>query len=48
MFLRYTDLGIGHPVALRWIVRDCLGLQSSVPADSMDINEGGSNGEGNE
>jgi hypothetical protein len=48
MFLHYTDLGVGYLVALRQIVRDYLGLWSSVPVDSMDINEGGSDGEGDE
>lgn len=47
MFLRYTDLGVGHPVALRRTVRDCFSLRSSAPVDAMIINEGGGgDGEG--
>lgn len=45
MFLRYTDLGIGHPVALRRTVRDCCGLQA--PAEAMDVDEGAGDGEDN-
>ncbi|KAG1789842.1 uncharacterized protein HD556DRAFT_1446632 [Suillus plorans] len=48
MFLRYTDLGVGHPVALRRAVRDCFGLQSSAPVETMDIDEGRGDGEDHE
>lgn len=41
MFIRYTHFGIGHPVALRKITRDCLGSLVAAPADcdsdAMDI-----------
>jgi hypothetical protein len=40
MFIRYTDLGVGHPVTLRRIVRDCSTLESvttPVEDDSMDV-----------
>ncbi|KAG1726169.1 uncharacterized protein EDB91DRAFT_1254428 [Suillus paluster] len=42
MFIRYTDLGVGHPVALRRIVRDCSTLESAttpVEDDSMDVDQ---------
>jgi hypothetical protein len=48
MFLRYTDMGVGHPVALRRIVRDCLSLQSAAPVEAMDVDEDGSDGEDHE
>lgn len=35
MFMRYTHLGVGHPVMLRRITRDCLGL--GAPADVMNV-----------
>jgi hypothetical protein len=41
MFLRYTDLGVGHLVALRKIVRDCFGLHPAAPGEAMDVDEGG-------
>lgn len=45
MFLRYTHLGVGHPVTLRKIVRQCLG--SETLADTiMDVDEGGITGAG--
>jgi hypothetical protein len=45
MFMRYTSFGIGHPLAIRRITRDCLDLEA--PADTMDIDhEGASDGEG--
>jgi hypothetical protein len=34
MFMRYTHLGVGHPVALRKIIQDCL---TSADSDAMDI-----------
>ncbi|KAG2060000.1 hypothetical protein BDR06DRAFT_967528 [Suillus hirtellus] len=38
MFLRYTSLGVGHPVALRKIVRNCFDLESATPAtEDMDV-----------
>jgi hypothetical protein len=43
MFLRYTDLGVGHPAALRKFVRDCFGLQPQV-SEAMDVDEGGNDG----
>lgn len=48
MLLRYTDMGVGHPVALRKTVRDCLNLRSAAPVEAMDINEDGSDTEGHE
>jgi hypothetical protein len=42
MFIRYTHFGIGHPVTLRKIIRDCFGFQSL--GDTMDI-AGSSNAE---
>jgi hypothetical protein len=49
MFLRYTHFGVGHPVALRKIVRGCFDHdESTVPTEAMDIDEGASNGEGHE
>lgn len=34
MFLRYTHFGVGHPVALRKIVRGCFDHdESTVPTD---------------
>lgn len=47
MFLRYTHLGVGHPVALRRIVRDCFAPGESMTpekSEAMDVDEGGSNG----
>lgn len=40
MFLRYTDLGIGHPASLRKTIRDCSGRQRATPAGAMDANDG--------
>ncbi|KAG2051626.1 hypothetical protein BDR06DRAFT_889558, partial [Suillus hirtellus] len=38
MFLHYTSLGVGHPVALRKIVRNCFDLESTTPAtEDMDV-----------
>lgn len=41
MFIRYTHFGVGHPVAVRKIIRDCLGSPAVAPAecDAMDIVE---------
>jgi hypothetical protein len=36
MFMRYTDLGVGHSPMLRKIIRDCLGSVSVALADPMD------------
>jgi hypothetical protein len=33
MFMRYTSLGVGHPVSVQKLNRDC--LHSGVPADTM-------------
>lgn len=46
MFLRYTDLGVGHPITLRSTVRDCFGSRSRAPVVATDIDEGGSDDEG--
>ncbi|KAG2048807.1 hypothetical protein BDR06DRAFT_1012728 [Suillus hirtellus] len=35
MFIRYTHFGIGHPVTLRKIIRDCLDFEPT--GDTMDI-----------
>ncbi|KAG2046631.1 hypothetical protein BDR06DRAFT_985499 [Suillus hirtellus] len=35
MFMQYTHLGVGHPVMLWRITRDCLGL--GAPADVMNV-----------
>ncbi|KAG2113688.1 hypothetical protein DEU56DRAFT_919696 [Suillus clintonianus] len=35
MFMRYNPFGVGHPVSIRKITRDCLG--SGAPADAMDV-----------
>jgi hypothetical protein len=48
MFLRYTDMGVGHPVALQRTVRDCLNLRSVAPAEAMDVDEDRGDGEGHE
>ena len=41
MFLRYTHLGVGHPVALRRITKDCLDFESAALASEvMDVDEG--------
>jgi hypothetical protein len=40
MFLRYTDLGVGHPATLRKLVRDCSSLESvtsPVEVEDMDV-----------
>jgi hypothetical protein len=39
MFIRYTHFGVGHPVAVRKMVKDCLGSPAAAPADrdTMDI-----------
>jgi hypothetical protein len=42
MFMRYTDLGIGHPVILRRMVRDCFGPMA--PADALDVMNDDSDG----
>jgi hypothetical protein len=34
MFMRYGHFGIGHPVMMRTIIRDCLGPDS--PSNTMD------------
>lgn len=46
--MRYTDLGIGHPVMLRRTARDCFGPITQTPADAMDItnDESDDDGEG--
>ncbi|KAG2055212.1 hypothetical protein BDR06DRAFT_982073 [Suillus hirtellus] len=51
MFLHYISLGVGHPVALRKIVRDCFGLEAAALAlEAMDVDDGlegeGDKGEG--
>jgi hypothetical protein len=46
MFLRYTHLGVGHPVALRRIARHCFDYKSTSPVEAMDIDEVASDGEG--
>ena len=44
--MRYTHLGVGHPVMLRKMARDSLG--SAVSADVMDVvNDGEGDGEYN-
>jgi hypothetical protein len=48
MFLRYTHLGIGHPVALRKIVKDCFSDGSTTPTEAMDIDADENNHEGHE
>jgi hypothetical protein len=46
MFLRYTHLGVGHPVALRRVVRDCFGLLSTmVNSGGMGVDQGQAYGE---
>lgn len=41
MFLRYTHLGIGHPVGLRKIVRECFDdYESTVLTEMDDANDG--------
>jgi hypothetical protein len=47
MFLRYTHLGVGHPVTLRKIVKQCFGSDSTL-ADTMimDVDEGEITGAG--
>jgi hypothetical protein len=35
MFMRYTPLGVGHPVTIRKIIKDC--LRSGASADTMDV-----------
>ncbi|KAG0700186.1 hypothetical protein DFH29DRAFT_876786 [Suillus ampliporus] len=46
MFLHYMHLGIGHPVALWNIIRDCFDHYGSIaPIEAMDIGEGASNDE---
>jgi len=51
MFLRYTHLGVGHPVALRRIVRGCFfpNMESTTPVnlEVMVMDQSGS-GEGHE
>jgi hypothetical protein len=40
MFLRYTDLGVGHPATLRKLVRDSSSLESvtsPVEVEDMDV-----------
>ncbi|KIK32956.1 hypothetical protein CY34DRAFT_813946 [Suillus luteus UH-Slu-Lm8-n1] len=40
MFMRYTHFGVGHPVMVRRLTRDCLGYESVTPVDAMDaVNE---------
>jgi hypothetical protein len=49
MFLCYMHLGVGHPVALQKIARDCLDYYKSTPpqaVEAMDTNEGANNDEG--
>ncbi|KAG1779369.1 hypothetical protein EV702DRAFT_1214493 [Suillus placidus] len=45
MFLRHMHLGVGHPVALWRVVRDCLGLRSTTTVNSggMDVDQGRDN-----
>lgn len=35
--MRYTHLGVGHPVMLRRMTRDCLGSESVTPVNAMDV-----------
>lgn len=35
MFMRYTPFGVGHPVIIQSMTRDCFGLQA--PADINDV-----------
>lgn len=35
--MRYTHLGVGHPLALRRIARDCFGPLLAARADAMDV-----------
>lgn len=37
MFMRYTHFGVGHPVMLRRMIRDC---ESPAPANAMDVVDG--------
>jgi hypothetical protein len=37
MFIRYTDLGIGHSAMLRRIAQDTLGSHLVTTADTMDV-----------
>jgi hypothetical protein len=37
MFMRYTHLGVGHPLALRRIARDCFDPQLAARAGAMDV-----------
>lgn len=39
IFLRYTHLGVGHPVTLQRMARHYFGLDLT-PAEAMDIDEG--------
>jgi hypothetical protein len=41
MFLRYTALGVGHPVSLQKTVRDCSHHQPAAPAGAMYVDDGG-------
>ena len=44
MFLRYTHLGVGHPIALRRFTKDCFHFDSAPLAEeAMDVEEVGSN-----
>lgn len=44
MFLRYTDLGVGHPATLRRIVRDCFSPQTRRVSEAIDVDERGNDG----
>lgn len=46
MFLRYTDLGVGHPATLRKLVRDCSSLESEVADMDVDSDDANTDGEG--
>jgi hypothetical protein len=35
--MRYTHLGVGHPVMLRRMTRDCLDSESVTPVNAMDV-----------
>jgi hypothetical protein len=37
MFMRYTHFGVGHPVLLRRMVRECLSSDLVAPDDAMNV-----------
>jgi hypothetical protein len=37
MFMRYTHFGVGHPVMLRRMTRECLGSDLVALDDAMDV-----------